>query len=688
MLSSVRAGVFFVLVVSGCAVAPTEGAEEGTSGIGTVGAMDLNLAAGTMVLYEAQVRTANACDPQVGADWQRRDCQAKPAPTVTYRAEGGASCSIREDLERIRLGTLDDMMEDTADHLKGITLRYVKEKVGANTLWLMPLFPNNDRWNIPDGCDNLGSPYAVRDYLHAGGGLSRKCIAADRDEESPEPCWANDEVDQLVARAHARGLKVMFDLALNHFGHNYLMYDYAGHTPIRDRVARGENLDKLWTFNQTDEGALVRPKLLDTPAALQDFVDHDPRAQQAYEGLKAKCPGLSGQPLVRAFAMWREAFDWERQSFQCDAPSLEFGLPGFYLGSNRWDPAPAAGQNFSNHWRDVKFLFHREENRAHSWEFARVREYLFRVMNYWTSRGVDAFRLDHTTDYDSGLGSNEWKYILSKVDYYAWRRGQGKPVFLAEEFHDQMEMNKVVDIMTEGYVGDMAGRSGVTKDTAHIEGVLENMNRFGGRVFTMTALETHDESRLLEGTGFNIWTGAGFWGIGATTRSTPMLVMGQEFGEPWGVGFRRSDYLRSRFVGTSQFNTRGSDLAAYYKTMATERLRYENRALLAPQHAYLRTRATGGPDPRIFAQVKWSNDGNVVFVFHNLWEQDVAQSYFLDTGTSQALGLQANRGYRLVDVLSGTQQGPCRQGADLQWDLYVSLPAATRAQWLRLESCW
>ena len=32
----------------------------------------------------------------------------------------------------------------------------------------------------------------------------------------------------------------------------------------------------------------------------------------------------------------------------------------------------------------------------------------------------------------------------------------------------------------------------------------------------MTALETHDEKRLTDGTGFDIWTGAGFWAIGAS----------------------------------------------------------------------------------------------------------------------------------------------------------------------------
>jgi hypothetical protein len=308
-------------------------------------------------------------------------------------------------------------------------------------------------------------------------------------------------------------------------------------------------------------------------------------------------------------------------------------------------------------------------------------------MNYWTSRGVDGFRLDHTTDGDSGMGSNEWKYLTNKVAYYAEKRGQARPVYLAEEFADQQEMNKVVDIMTEGYVGDMNGRNGKIKDTAHVERVLENMGRFNGHAFTMTALETHDEKRLLSDTGFTVWTGAGFWGIGATTRSTPMILMGQELGESWGLGFRRSDYLRSRFVGSPTYSASGDALVDYYHAMASGRLRFENRALLSPNHYYLRTRDGGGVDSRIFAAARWSDDGNVVFVFHNLWEQDVAQSYTIPPDLAGKLHIDGRRSYKLVDILSGKQAGDCRSGAELERTLYVAMTAGTRAQWLRLETC-
>ena len=665
------------------------GSEENDDGDGALSTSDyntLNLAAGSMVLYEVQVRTANACRTDVGADWQRTACSRKPAPAVQYRPPG-TQCNDLDQLERIKLGTLDDMLEPSADFRQGITLRYVDEKVGANTIWLMPLFPNNDSWSLPAACDNLGSPYAVRDYLHVSGMLDRSCIAQGRDEHSASPCHGNAALDRLVAQAHQRGLKVMLDVALNHFGHNYNYYDYVSQRPIRERAAAGENLGALWNFAATDEQSLVSPDLLDTPQKLDALAALVPAERRQLDALKQRCPALAGDELVRSFNVWRVAFDWERERFPCDTAYLEYTAPGFYLGRNRWDPSTGAGDNFNNSWVDVKFLYHHEENTAHQYEFVRQREYLFHVLNYWTSRGVDGFRLDHTTDPDSGLGPNEWKYIISKVDYYAWRRGQDKPVFLAEEFHDAPGMNHVVDVMTEGYVGDMNGRNGITKDAARVEWVVGNIDRFNDRAFVMTGLETHDEKRLLDGTGFNVWTGAGFWGVGASTRSTPMLLMGQEFGESWQLAFRKSDFLRSRFVGTDQYQPQADQLVEYYRTLIASRLDQRNRALLAPQHRFLHSRWTNSPDPRIFAQARWSNDGNVMFTIFNLWERDVAQSYYLPPDLAGQLRIRDDYRYRLVDVISNRQLGLCRSGADLKWEIYVAMDAGTRIQWLRLERC-
>lgn len=648
----------------------------------------VNLSAGTAVIYEVQVRSANACRPEVGAEWQREACRVRVAPELPYRAEG-MTCEDVDELEAIRMGTLDDMMEPTEDYHEGITVSYIRRQVGANTLWLMPVFPNNDTWAIPDACDNLGSPYAVRDYLHVRGTLSRRCIVAGRDERSEEPCWADRELEELINTAHANGMRILLDVAFNHFGHNYLMYDAVDVEPTRDRLSRGGDLEVMWDFEATFDERLLQPEILDREQELWALAERDPRRGAELDRLLERCPDLAGQELVVAYNTWRAALDWEREQFPCDTQFLEQAAPGFYLGADAFDPSTGTDDTFTNDWRDVKFLFHHESNEAHRHEFVRNREYLFRVLNYWVSRGVDGFRLDHSTDYYGGMGSREWDYILSKVDYYAERRGQARPIYMAEEFYNQMEMDRVVDIMTEGYVFDMCGRNGATKDTGYVERVVDNLTRFPGDTFVMTALETHDNERLIDGTGFTRWTGAGFWGVGATTRSTPMILMGQEFGEPWGVGFRRSDYLRSRFEGTEQYNPDGEALRELYHAMITSRLDQRNRALYSSEQnsAFLRTADGGGVDQRIFAMARWSGDGNVVFVFHNLWAQDVAQSYRLSPELADALWIRSGRSYRLVDLITGEPAGGCRSAAELTEDFYVEMDAATGMQWLRLEVC-
>lgn len=678
----VLVSVLAALVQPGCQFEYSPLPDSGTWELSAAAPNELNRAAGDLSLYEVQVRTANACHPEVGSPTQRAACATKVSPELAYRAEG-ETCEDIARLQQIRLGTLDDLLEPTTEFREGITLAYVDERVGANTLWLMPLFPNNDRWDLPHRCDNLGSPYAVRDYLHARGSLSRACIRAGRDEEALTPCWGNEALQAVIDAAHARGMRVLLDVALNHFGHNYRLYDLARFTPIRARTAAGEDLRRLWDFEGTFEPGLVAAAALDTPARLQAAAQADPALAEDLGALQRRCATLSGDRLVRAVALWRLAFDWERERFSCAAETLEEALPGFYLGADRRSPSSGLGDNYTNDWRDVKFLFHHEDDEAHRWEFVRTRELMFRILNYWVARGVDGFRLDHATDPDSGLGANEWKYVTSKVDYYAWRRGQARPVFLAEEFHAQQDMNAVADILIEGYVRDMNGRWGRPKTATWVERVVDNTRRFDGRTFVLTALETHDERRLVDGTGFNAWTGAGFWGIGAAQWSTPMLLMGQELGEDRGLAFRRSDFLRSRFAPRPDADA----LRDYYRQMLLLRADDANRALRSTAYTFLRTRATGDPDERIFAQVRWSWDGSAVFVMHNLWEQRVRQSYYLEPWLVEALDLTPDGSYRLVDLFSGQQQGLCRTGAELAWALDVTLGAYTRAQWLRLEEC-
>ena len=54
-------------------------------------------------------RKLDAHRPSDGLREQRRACAAKPAPRVTYRAPG--RCGEIDELHKIKLGTLDDMLK-------------------------------------------------------------------------------------------------------------------------------------------------------------------------------------------------------------------------------------------------------------------------------------------------------------------------------------------------------------------------------------------------------------------------------------------------------------------------------------------------------------------------------------------------------------------------------------------------
>ncbi|KAL6070704.1 Alpha-amylase [Balamuthia mandrillaris] len=667
----------------------------------------LNQEAGKRVLYEVQLRTANACWPGSGTSAQQKACAAKIAPNVTYRAVGEFCPSFESQLKPIKLGTIHDMLQNTTDYKDGLTLNYIKNTVGATSVWVMPPFPNNDVYNLPDPCDNLGSPYAVRDFFHLSGALSTQCIKKGLDEYTNPPCWANADFDKLIQQADKLGLEIWLDLSFNHFGYYYMTYDYLNYTSITTRIQRGEDLNQLWNFDKTFDPTLLHPTLMDDPRLLASAIANNSFDRPTTQALIKQCPAqyklfqsavgnqdwnnATVHRFVRLFNMWRMALPQEREAFNCSALFMEDTNYGFYLGSNSWDPSQGSSDFFTNNWRDVKFLYHHENNVLHNWEFVRNREYLFRVMNYWVSRGVRGFRLDHTTDPNGGMAANEWKYITTKVDFYAAKRGQPRPIYLAEEFHEQMSIGQVLDIETEGYVGDMCGRSNPNKDAYSVERVVSNTLRFNGDTFVMTALETHDEHRLLEGTGFDIWTGSGFWGIGATLWSTPMILMGQEFGERWGLGFKKSDYIRSRFVGEPNYNPQGEELVKFYNKLINIRL--SNAALTSPNFYFLRTKQGNAADTRrIYASMKWASDGsNVVFVFHNLWNtgQDVGNSYYIPPDVASAAQIKDGNNYKLFSLLDNAyiNNGQCWTGAQLKWELKVSMASWQRVQWLRLELC-
>ncbi|MBW2702795.1 MAG: hypothetical protein JRF33_18390 [Deltaproteobacteria bacterium] len=633
----------------------------------------LNTTAGDWILYELQTRSANACTSDSGG----QVCDEADWPDFEYF---GAGCAELAELQSIRKSTLDDLLRTSASphRSEGLTLQYIDEIVGANAVWLMPLFPHNYEYDLPDACDDLGSPYAVRDYLHTRGSLSAACVRQGRDEWSRTPCWGDDALRAVIAAAHARGQKVLLDLAFNHFGHEYQYYDTLDAVPVRDWLERGVD---LWDYAATYDPALLQPELLDRPEELPA------EASLMLSGLCGSQP--SGQEAVRRWAMWRVAFNHERALMNCGTPaSLEWQVPGFYLGRDGTNPSRGAGDNYTNDWRDVKFLYHNEGNTTYGWEFARTREYVFRAVNYYLSLGVDGFRMDHA----NGLTENEWRYIFHKAEFYQARRGLPDPVFLSESFYDILSLNHVFDAMTEGYHHDIC--YGI-RDTAYIENKLFEGRKtyLGDLSYVLLHLENHDEGRLLRAeTGFDLARGLSFYAIAAASRGMLMLLNGQEWGEPGGLAFRRSDMLRGRFPGEANWNPDGDEWTARYRAIHQARMAWENRALRQGQFYFLRT-DEGGIEPQLFAMARFMPDcTNTVFAFHRLWTDWEESTYSVSPDLAERICLDDAGRYLLVDVFTGQNVWAAshpegRLGEHIRtFGIFVRLDDPELPfQWLRLE---
>lgn len=668
---------------------------------------------GQGVVYELQVRTANACDPRLGSVAQQEACRARVAPRWRTRALD-ATCAD-SSLQAIRPGTLDDLMVPTDDPADGISLRWIAQGVGADTIWLMPPFPNNDRRRLPEDCDVWGSPYAVRDYFHVRGSLAAACVVQGVDEygdpigtEAPSgdgtaaaPCWGDQTFEAMLQAAADEGLQVWLDVAFNHFGHDYLAYDLQGYTDVVTLLQRADArrpqaaLAALQDFDATFDPALTNPVVLERTRQLPQ----DPTTQAAWDDVQAACENWEAwrdDERVRATVAWRLALPWERATFACDDLRLEATAPGFYLGADARRPSRGPGDDFTRDWRDVKFLYLREDADTSApldtstglsqalLTRLRNREYLTRVLLYWSSRGVAGYRLDHASGSLSGLGPEDWQYMLGKVAYYEQRRGAARPLILAEEFHAQEATAAIADAMTEGWLFDMAGRGGVQKNSAWAEGVLQRMQRHRQRVRVMTALENHDELRLSDGTGLDPWSGLGFWALGAATWSMPMLLVGQEFGASRRLQFRKPSVIPERFEGAPGWREDRLALAAAYRQVIQARAQLP--ALHGTGQRALR-RADGRVNEGVVTLARWDDAGNHAIVLHNLWAQALPVQVALTEPLAAGLGLDACTRYRLVDVFGRSPGSGCRTGRAWADGVTFFMTGEQRFVWATLQAC-
>ena len=599
-----------------------------------------NPAAGDLILYELQARSANACHPSTGGE----ACAAAPAPRFEY---AGPGCGELATLQSIRTGTLDDLLveAEAPGRAAGITLQYVDEVVGANALLLLPVFPNAAPSGQAEACDDLGPPYEVADAFHARGTLSGECVAAGRDETSATPCFGDAALRRVVEASEARGLRVLLDVVVDRLGDGYRYYDVADTVPLRQRLEIGEDLDDL---EATWEQALLEPRVEDDPERLPS---------ESGLALFELCGGeREGQEGLLRYLLWREAFDEERAAMDCASPAtLQAQLPGF-VPDEVGDGAASL----------------------------RYREWVFRVLDVWLARGVAGFRV-HGAD---RLPEEAWRYVLRKARFYQARRGGPDPVFVAVAARRAEAQARLFDAVDDGWRRDVTqGR----RQAPDLEALLFEARdaRLGGWAFPLPHVESALEGRATqEGTGLDPARALALYAVGAASRGALLLAAGQEWGEPWSLRIGRSDYLRGRFSGEANWSGDGDALTAAYLDL--HRVRRAEAALRHGRRAFLRP--VEGDESQVLAVARYLDGcGGHVMTFQRLLADRVAAKFAVPPALAEALCLGPGEAWRLVDLLRGrdiwaASHPEGRTGAAIaESGIEVSLDEQTPVRWVRLE---
>lgn len=130
------------------------------------------------------------------------------AAPMASAAETATPVTARQSPEWLRDAVVYEVFPrafSAEGNFKGVIKQLDRLKeLGVTVLWLMPIHPTGKL----KAKGTLGSPYAVRDY----------------DAVNPE-YGTGDDLKQLVAAAHKRGMKVFIDIVINHTSWDSVLID-------------------------------------------------------------------------------------------------------------------------------------------------------------------------------------------------------------------------------------------------------------------------------------------------------------------------------------------------------------------------------------------------------------------------------------------------------------------------------
>ncbi len=505
----------------------------------------------------------------------------------------------------------------------------------------------NDDPDVVKG--RAGSPYAVKDYYNVNPDLA------------DDPSRRLEEFEELIARTHANGLKVIIDIVPNHVARNYQSVT---------------NPDQVESFGESDDTSVVYARDnnfyyipgedFQVPDFLNGYLplggEPNPLSDNKFKESPAKWTGNGSRLAKPGFYDWYETV------------KINYGVRPD--GSKDFEVLPPeyAGKSIQEH-----AAFWADKSVPDSW--IKFRD----IALYWIGKGVDGFRYDMA----EMVPVEFWSYMNSAI------KTQNPDAFLLAEVYNPDLYRDYIFLGKMDYLYDKVALYDTLKNIMQGRGSTDNLVAIQESVADIEHnmlhfLENHDEQRIasVDFAG-KAEKGKPAMVVSACISTSPtMLYFGQEVGEPgdgnpgfgsatrttifdyWGVPNHQRWMNNGAFDG-GQLTEEETNLRVFYVDLLN--IVRDHSAFSGKYKEIHRHNRAHTPyyNDRVFSFVRWNDDEKLIVVTNFDAENTFGFSVSLDWDLINEWNLQPGV-YELVNLLDDQQAYPMKvdeQGASVRVDL-------------------
>ena len=489
---------------------------------------------------------------------------------------------------------------------------------------------SNDDPDVVKG--RAGSPYAVKDYYNVNPDLAIN------------PAKRLEEFENLIARTHKNGLKVIIDIVPNHIARKY-----EGKSNPKGIKDFGTDDDKLKEYSKDNNFYYI-------PGAAFQVPQND-----NYKPLNGEKNPLIDNKFIENPAKWtgngsRQAKPDKNDWYE--TVKINYGIKP--TGEKEFSELPAGfdKKDYKEH-----FAFWKDKSVPNSW--IKFRD----IALYWIVKGIDGFRYDMA----EMVPYEFWSYMNSAI------KMKNPNAFLLAEVYNPAEYRNYIRLGKMDYLYDKVAFYDKLKEVVQGKSLPDPISDIQKSVadiehHMLHFLDNHDEQRLASpefaGTPEK---GKPLMAVSALISTSPtMIYFGQEVGEPgnenagFGTRSRTSifDYIgvpnHQRWMNGGKFD--GGQLSKSEKALRDFYKRLLNFTIKSPalmgnfQEIQSENRQnTVGYDSGIYSFVRWSKTQKLVITTNFSWLTNSSYELKIPADIIQKWNLKDGN-YALNDQLYGKKK--------------------------------